>query len=90
MGSKSAVAISLSKYLEERDRISPAPHVGIDTKIQAEPVPPGPMVLHCLGTLGSDAGLDPFINSAEINEQCICSHSGHTHQGRLCGKDELK
>jgi hypothetical protein len=81
MGRKLAITISLSKYLKDRDRIIPAPHEGSDALFQAEPITSHPMVFHCFGTLSSDAGVDHVINSADIREQRICSHSGHKRQG---------
>jgi hypothetical protein len=74
-GRKLAVAIYLTEYLEERDRIFPPPHEGVDTELQAEHIPSRPMVFHCFGSLSGDSGSDAVINSADISEQRVCLRS---------------
>jgi hypothetical protein len=86
-GLKSVVAISLTENLEERDRIVPPPHEGVNTELQAERIPSHPMVFHCFGSLSGDSGSDAVINSAEISEKRVCLRSLYKRQGRLWGRE---
>jgi hypothetical protein len=72
---KSSVVMSLDKYLEERDRIFPAPRVRVNAVLQEEPIPSDPMVIHCSGTLSSDCGADLVENSVGSSEKHICLRS---------------
>jgi hypothetical protein len=61
-----AISISFTEDLEQGGRIFPGGKVGIDIVGQAECIPVRPILVHGIGKLFCNSGLDVFVDEAEI------------------------
>jgi hypothetical protein len=70
-GGQASISIPFSKDLEHGDGISPGLKVGVNIVGQAECFPSRPMLVHGVGTLFCNSGLDALVNKADIRAQFI-------------------